>query len=520
MDSADDYWNGGSGWEPIGDSSTAFNAVFDGNGHTITDLFIDRSSTRFVGLFGYTGSSSAVRQVGMRDASVQGSAYVGVLAGQSDGSITSSYATGSVRSGHFVGGLAGVNSGTGGTSYAAVSVDGTQNNVGGLVGQSTGRISESYARGAVQGAGNSSYVGGLVGWSRDEGEITDSYAKGQVSGGSAHVGGLTGSDDGTTTDSYWDTATTGQSSSGSGTGKTTSALQSPTANTGIYTSWDSVVWDFGTAQQYPVLQVDFDDSGTAAWEAFAKQRVTFFDPDGSYRILTSYVEDSEIELNDYLATGVTGVTFALQGGDCDSPRADYYSSAAISGTILTLSPNALGHVHGPTTQTETACTVTATDADDSSEGREFSFYLESNGRPRTIRPGSFEVVESRVSEIDVTIDTFGTERYIRLGWREADGGAWTFRLAHRVNFNTVLTIPDLTEGTEYEIAVNLLTRQSFDLFRAGNTGGPRTLIEPGAYDSKWLDDLIGNGMSKPESTERRHVGSLLKKQKGTPLNLG
>ena len=78
----------------------------------------------------------------------------------------------------------------------------------------------------------------------------------------------------------------------------------------------------------------------------------------------------------------------------------------------------------------------------------------------------------------------------------ADGGAWTYRVAHWVNFNTVLTIPDLTEGTEYEIGVNLLTRQSFDLFRAGNTGGPRTLIEIGTYDSKWLDDLIGNGMSR------------------------
>ena len=55
---------------------------------------------------------------------------------------------------------------------------------------------------------------------------------------------------------------------------------------------------------------------------------------------------------------------------------------------------------------------------------------------------------------------------------------------------------DLTEGTEYEIGVNLLTRQSFDLFRAGNTGGPRTLIELGTYDSKCLDDLIGNGMSR------------------------
>ena len=32
--------------------------------------------------------------------------------------------------------------------------------------------------------------------------------------------------------------------------------------------------------------------------------------------------------------------------------------------------------------------------------------------------------------------------------------------------------------------------------------------------------LASPSMLKPESTERRHVGSLLKKQKGTPLNLG
>ena len=30
----------------------------------------------------------------------------------------------------------------------------------------------------------------------------------------------------------------------------------------------------------------------------------------------------------------------------------------------------------------------------------------------------------------------------------------------------------------------------------------------------------GKLIPKPESTERRHVGSLLKKQEGAPLNLG
>ena len=158
-------------------------------------------------------------------------------------------------------------------------------------------------------------------------------------------------------------------------------------------------------------------NGAGRWSDPVKAEivVTFFDPDGTYRILTSYVDDFEIELNDYLVTGVTGVSFTLSGGDCDSPQADYYDSVGISGTILTLSPNTMDHVHGPTTQTETTRTITATDADDYSGDRDFSFYLESSDKPKTIQPGSFEVVQSRVNEIDVTIDTFGTDRYIRLG---------------------------------------------------------------------------------------------------------
>ena len=41
--SADDYWDGGAGWLPIGGR---FRADFEGNGHTIANLFIDRSASR------------------------------------------------------------------------------------------------------------------------------------------------------------------------------------------------------------------------------------------------------------------------------------------------------------------------------------------------------------------------------------------------------------------------------------------------------------------------------------------
>ena len=41
------------GWLPIGTSSSPFKGTFNGNGHTISGLFINRSSTDYVGLFGY-----------------------------------------------------------------------------------------------------------------------------------------------------------------------------------------------------------------------------------------------------------------------------------------------------------------------------------------------------------------------------------------------------------------------------------------------------------------------------------
>ena len=54
-DAGDTYWNGGKGWEPFESDTTfgGFRAIFEGNGHTIANLFIDRDSDD-VGLFGRT----------------------------------------------------------------------------------------------------------------------------------------------------------------------------------------------------------------------------------------------------------------------------------------------------------------------------------------------------------------------------------------------------------------------------------------------------------------------------------
>ncbi len=287
IDDKDDYWNDGSGWNPIGDAGKGYQAVFQGNGNTISNLFISRSSKNLVGLFGLIADGAAVRNLGLEDANVTGANRVGALAGNVKGSVKSSYSTGSVSGAKIVGGLAGGSS-SGGiqTSYSTADVTGTGDAVGGLVGENSGAITASYATGAVTGA---DYVGGLVGQNRGiTTAITASYATGVVIGSKNFVGGLMGSPGLTVKTSYWDVTTSGHAGGGGGgVGKTTTELQSPAGYNGIYADWnldldnadndDNLAtnpddpWDFGTTSEYPVLKVDFNNDKMATAAEFGSQ---------------------------------------------------------------------------------------------------------------------------------------------------------------------------------------------------------------------------------------------------------
>jgi hypothetical protein len=85
-------WNGGAGFEPIGNYSNEFTGTFDGKGYKITNLYINRSTTDYVGLFGFTGSGSEIKDVGLEEVNVSGDLYVGGLVGYNrGGTITNSY---------------------------------------------------------------------------------------------------------------------------------------------------------------------------------------------------------------------------------------------------------------------------------------------------------------------------------------------------------------------------------------------------------------------------------------------
>ena len=89
VNSADDYFDydgsgNNEGWLPVGSEATPFIATFNGNDHTIRNLYINRNQQR-VGLFGQTGTEggpAVVRRLSIVDADITNADdYTGILSG-------------------------------------------------------------------------------------------------------------------------------------------------------------------------------------------------------------------------------------------------------------------------------------------------------------------------------------------------------------------------------------------------------------------------------------------------------
>ena len=244
-----------------GFQGTGFTGVFDGNGNVISNMTITASAQDYIGLFGQVGGSGGhIRNLGVENVNVIGNGYVGGLAGMNLGSFTGCHAAGLVNGkGNIVGGLTGISFGPIVGCYATGSVSVTNNYAGGLAGYNGGSITACSATGAVSGKAS---VGGLVGGGGGGDSITACYATGSVSGtdgvgglagsgssitacyatglvsGSSNVGGLVGSNSiGSITACFWDTQTSGQTTSAGGVGKTTAEMQT-------LSTFNDAGWDF------------------------------------------------------------------------------------------------------------------------------------------------------------------------------------------------------------------------------------------------------------------------------------
>jgi hypothetical protein len=280
----DSFWNPnkhniGEGWKPIGSripNSSEF--TFEGNGHVIYNLYINRPSQHYVGLF------SDIKKVHIRNLGLSGS-LMSVTGGDKTGSLAGAIQDSQITS-----------------SFSTGSVYGKRRNTGGLIGfAKSSLISSSFNTGSIEGNGN---TGGLVG-NLKQSTITNSFNTGAIKHRNSNANGLFGnSKDSQVSRSYTTGNIIGKRSFQSGsyehngfveaslihlqcvtqdnthlnrsacaTTKVTSEnTQSP--NSKLFNDWISSTdeepstWEFGTAYQLPGLRLngkvyrDSDGDGT------------------------------------------------------------------------------------------------------------------------------------------------------------------------------------------------------------------------------------------------------------------
>jgi len=283
--SSTSLWNSASGFSPIGNNTSKFTGFYNGKGHTITGLYINRSATSYVGLFGYT-LGAYIDSLGLVGITISGNEYVGGIVGYnysstvsncySTGSITgldsevgglvgynyfsstvkNCYSTGNVSGIHEVGGVVGYNysNSTVTNCYSSNNVLGGAGYIGGVVGYNySSTITNCYSIGSVSSSAlANACVGGVIGVNSYSSTVTNCYSTGSVSG-TGYIGGVLGwnsTSSSTITHCYWDTQASGttigfgiNSGTFTCTGLSTTEMQSAdfvtslNANRGINFSW-------------------------------------------------------------------------------------------------------------------------------------------------------------------------------------------------------------------------------------------------------------------------------------------
>lgn len=175
------------GWLPVGTESTPFKGVLDGNGKTISGLWISRSSTDYVGFFGSLDGGT-VRNLTLKGSQVKGHDHVGLLSGYG-GSVSDCFFEGGVLGESYVGGCAG-EYGNFTRVRSTVDVKGwySGNYIGGISGKNGSFNNCTVTSNYVSG---NNYVGGICGNEYYRQDMNDCYVYSNVSGND-YVGGICG----------------------------------------------------------------------------------------------------------------------------------------------------------------------------------------------------------------------------------------------------------------------------------------------------------------------------------------
>ena len=387
-------------WTPIGSDSSRYRGTFDGNGHTISGLYINDSTADDQGLFGYVSGSGKIEKLSV-SGDINGNNYVGGVVGLNLGSVENCYNTGTVTgTGDYVGGVVGCNDrGTVTNCYNTGEVSGGED-VGGVVGynsSASASVENCYNTGTVSGPDSGSgdwYVGGVVGYNR--GSVTNCYNTDSVTvtGSGSRVGGVVGyNNGGSVTNCYFlKTADVNKNLSGIGFGgegqeaiqKTADAFHSGEvawrlqagqkaageedpipqvwgqSNLGETTSWPTL----NPTDEQKVYQVTFD-YGDSFTETDDRYDYHYANANDNVTLPTS--TDQIPEYEGHTLTGWQNGTTTYQAGEeveitADTEFTAQWTKDTVNYTVtVTTSPAEGGTVNGGGTFAEgTQVTVTAT----------------------------------------------------------------------------------------------------------------------------------------------------------------
>ena len=356
----DESTEGLNTWTPIGSGSQPFTGTLDGDGHSVSGIYINITAD-YQGLVGFLDNGGTLQNLGVKASYIKGGYYVGGLCGWNTGNVTNCYNIGSVEGNEIVGGVCGHNSGPVTNCYNTGSVTGNDY-VGGLCGQNYATVTNCYNSGSVEGnysvggvCGNSwgnvtncyntgnvtgnNQVGGVCGWN-DMGSITNCYNSGSVEGNYS-VGGVCGNSWGNVTNCYYqkDMAAggiNGSDAAGQAEAKTADEFQSGEVAWLLGEGWGQTIG----RDNYPVLDADGTKRVYAVtlYQGSDAADARYLNSNGTFPTLTG----NAIALVDADSPFKTGTNIVVKDGDsytCDNlvltDGADFYTPVEFTATNAT-----------------------------------------------------------------------------------------------------------------------------------------------------------------------------------------
>ncbi len=228
-------WQNGKGFEPIGTLEHPYGGTFDGQGFSISGLYIDDDEAVNAGLFGYA-KDAEITDLNIFDATVRGKENCGGLVGYCyNCSIDNVYVDAQVYADINAGGLVGsANYATIQRSSSEKTVSGNEN-LGGILGKGTDcTVANCFTTAKMNGYDS---IGGIIGSSIFS-TVSYCYAAGGITANTTQGGIVGASQDSTVVSSFFDK--TQARENGYGTGVTAQALYTRAT----FSDWDFInIWE-------------------------------------------------------------------------------------------------------------------------------------------------------------------------------------------------------------------------------------------------------------------------------------